>query len=49
MHQQGGDPGFGEGRENRRSLVPGWYGGIGPRIGLAYSPDNKTTMRAAAA
>ncbi len=39
--------GFGEGRENRRSLVPGWYGGIGPRIGIAYSPDSKTTVRTA--
>ena len=39
--------GNGPGREGRRSLVPGWYGGIGPRIGLAYSPDNKTTLRAA--
>jgi hypothetical protein len=39
--------GFGEGRENTRSLVPGWYGGWGPRIGLAYAPDNKSTIRAA--
>ncbi len=37
--------GFGPGRENRRSLVPGWYGGWGPRFGLAYSPDGKTTIR----
>ncbi len=37
--------GFGTGRENTRSLVPGWYGGIGPRIGLAYSLDKKTTIR----
>jgi len=39
--------GFGEGRENRRSLVPGWYGGWGPRIGLAYSLDSKTVLRSA--
>jgi hypothetical protein len=39
--------GFGQGRENTRSLVPGWYGGWGPRIGLAYAPDNKSTIRAA--
>jgi hypothetical protein len=39
--------GFGPGRENRRSLVPGWYGGIGPRIGIAFSPDDKTALRAA--
>ncbi len=39
--------GFGPGRENTRSLVPGWYGAIGPRIGMAYSADSKTTFRAA--
>ena len=39
--------GYGTGRENARSLVPNWYGGIGPRIGLAYTPDNKTTFRTA--
>ncbi len=39
--------GFGQGRENTRSLVPGWYGGIGPRIGLAYTPNEKTTFRTA--
>ena len=38
--------GFGPGRENTRSLVPGWYGGIGPRLGIAYALDNKTTIRA---
>lgn len=38
--------GFGPGRENKRSLVPGWFGAIGPRIGMAYTPDNKTTFRA---
>lgn len=38
--------GFGPGRENTRSLVPGWYGGVGPRAGIAYTPDNKTTFRA---
>ncbi|MGI8991517.1 MAG: carboxypeptidase regulatory-like domain-containing protein [Bryobacteraceae bacterium] len=37
--------GFGPGTQNSRSLVPGWYGAIGPRIGLAYSPDGKTTVR----
>ena len=39
--------GFGPGRENTRSLVPGWYAGYGPRIGIAYSLDNKTTLRTA--
>lgn len=39
--------GFGPGRENRRSLVDGWYKGIGPRIGLAYALNPKTTLRTA--
>src|SRR5207253_823742 len=38
--------GFGPGRENTRSLVPGWYGGIGPRLGIAYAANSKTTVRA---
>lgn len=38
--------GFGPGRENTRSLVPGWYGGWGPRLGIAYTPGSKTTFRA---
>ncbi len=37
--------GFGPGRENVRSLVPGWYRGFGPRLGIAYSPDGKTVIR----
>jgi hypothetical protein len=37
--------GFGPGLENTRSLVPGWYGGWGPRLGLAYSLDSKTVIR----
>ena len=39
--------GFGDGRENKRSLVPGWYGGWGPRLGIAYTPNEKTTIRTA--
>jgi outer membrane receptor protein involved in Fe transport len=39
--------GFGPGRENRRSLVDGWYGAIGPRLGIAYALNNKTTVRTA--
>lgn len=39
--------GFGPGRENVRSLVPGWYGGWGPRIGLAYTLNQKTVLRSA--
>ncbi len=37
--------GSGPGRQNTRSLVPGWYAGIAPRLSLAYAPDNKTTIR----
>ncbi|MBI3681716.1 MAG: TonB-dependent receptor [Acidobacteria bacterium] len=39
--------GFGTGRENRRSLVPGWYTGWGPRVGLAYTATPKTVLRTA--
>jgi hypothetical protein len=39
--------GFGEGRANRRSLVDPWYGGWGPRIGIAYALNDKTTIRTA--
>ncbi len=39
--------GFGPGRENSRTLSPSWYGGWGPRFGLAYSLNDKTTVRAA--
>ena len=38
--------GFGPGRENSRSITPGWYGGISPRFGLAYALGNKTVLRA---
>ncbi len=41
--------GFGDGRENSRTLVDGWYGGIGPRFGLAYSVNDKTVVRASIA
>src|SRR5205814_917473 len=41
--------GFGPGRENSRTLVGGWYGGIGPRFGLAYAFNSNTVARAAAA
>ena len=39
--------GFGTGRENSRTLVPGWFKGIGPRFGIAYAPSGKTTIRTA--
>jgi hypothetical protein len=41
--------GFGQGRENTRTLVGGWYGGFGPRFGMAYAFNDKTVLRAAAA
>lgn len=41
--------GSGPGRENSRTLVDGWYGGISPRLGLAYGLNRKTVMRAAVA
>jgi hypothetical protein len=37
--------GFGPGRENSRSIARGWYGGIGPRVGLAYSLGSSTVLR----
>jgi hypothetical protein len=40
--------GTGEGREGSRTLVDGWWGGWGPRTGLAYSFNNKTALRMAA-
>ena len=40
--------GFGDGRENTRTLIPGWYGGIGPRVGFAYSLNDKTVLRGGA-
>ncbi len=41
--------GFGEGRLNSRRIVDGWYGGWGPRFGMAYQLNNKTVIRAGAA
>ena len=40
--------GDGPGRQGVRSLIPGYYGAISPRLGLAYSPNHKTTIRAGA-
>ena len=41
--------GFGEGRENTRTLAKGWFGGLGPRLGIAYQLNDRTTIRAAGA
>jgi len=40
--------GDGPGRQGVRSLIPGYYGAVSPRLGLAYSPNPRTTIRAAA-
>jgi hypothetical protein len=39
--------GAGPGREGSRALVPGWYGGFGPRLGFAYKLNDRTVLRAA--
>jgi len=39
--------GNGPGRQGVRSLIPGYYGAISPRLGFAYSPNARTTIRAA--
>ena len=38
--------GNGEGREGKRSLIPGYYGAWAPRVSGAYSLNDKTTLRA---
>src|SRR4029453_4609898 len=40
--------GFGPGRKNTHHLAQHWFGGIGPRLGFAYTLDSKTTLRGAA-
>jgi hypothetical protein len=37
--------GTGQGRQGTRTLADTWYGGYGPRIGMAYSLDSKTVIR----
>ncbi len=41
--------GNGPGRQGKSSLIPGWFGAIGPRLGIAYALNDKTTIRAGAA
>jgi hypothetical protein len=41
--------GYGPGRVGSKYLSPGFYGGWGPRLGLAYGLNSKTTIRAGAA
>jgi hypothetical protein len=38
--------GNGAGRSGSRSLSDGWYGGYGPRLGVAYQATSKTVIRA---
>jgi hypothetical protein len=38
--------GTGPGREGTRTLADSWFGGWGPRIGVAYSLNDKTVIRA---
>lgn len=38
--------GTGEGRQGTRTLANAWFGGYGPRIGMAYSLNDKTVIRA---
>ena len=38
--------GTGDGRSGSRSLSDGWYGGFGPRLGVAYQASPKTVIRA---
>jgi hypothetical protein len=37
--------GDGAGRTGKRNLIPGYYGAFSPRLGFAYSPNTKTTIR----
>ena len=41
--------GVGPNRVGRHSITQGWYGGIGPRLGLAWNVANKTIVRASGA
>ena len=38
--------GDGTGREGTRSLIPGYYGALAPRVSVAYGANDKTTIRA---
>ncbi|MDQ6705543.1 MAG: TonB-dependent receptor, partial [Acidobacteriota bacterium] len=41
--------GIGPGRVGQHSITQGWYGGIGPRLGLAWNVANRTIVRASGA
>jgi hypothetical protein len=38
--------GTGDGRQGSRTLADSWYGGFGPRVGLAYQFSEKMVLRA---
>jgi Carboxypeptidase regulatory-like domain len=38
--------GFGEGRENKRSLIDDYFGSIAPRLSMSFRVDQKTILRA---
>jgi hypothetical protein len=40
--------GSGPGRTGSNALISNWYGGYGPRLGLAYAINSKTVIRASA-
>ena len=37
--------GTGDGRQGTRTLADSWFGGYGPRFGMAYSANEKTVVR----
>jgi outer membrane receptor protein involved in Fe transport len=37
--------GTGQGRQGSRTLADSWYGGFGPRVGLAYQWNDRTVIR----
>jgi hypothetical protein len=38
--------GFGEGRENKRSLIDNYFGSVAPRLSMAFSLNPRTILRA---
>src|SRR5436189_6088130 len=38
--------GTGDGRQGSRTLADSWFGGFGPRLGVAYNWNDKTVIRA---
>ena len=40
--------GVGTGRAGSHTLAPGWYKGVGPRLGFSWNPQSKTVIRGGA-